>query len=572
MLNLIPQVKNLEIKPGFISKKSICYENQNCDERITEALKALPFDKCGVKVEIFVSNEHGEAYELSIDENSINIKAEGNEGAFYAVQTLKQIFKHDEIPCLYIKDRPDFKYRGFYHDVTRGKIPTVETIKTLIDKMAYYKLNSLQLYVEHTYEFKECKSENEKFGCLTGDEIKEIDAYCKKNFIDFIPSLSTFGHLYELLNSEEFGDLRVLKDSDEVNFWHARMRHHTIDPLKNESFELVKSLINQYIPNFESDYFNICCDETFDLKEYEKSGYDVGKIYVDFVKKIIDFVRQKGKNVMMWADILLQHPETMADLPENMCFLNWDYSAEPGEANIKKIADEGKPQIVCPGTGTWSRLCENVANEEKNISLMAEYGCKYGALGVLNTNWGDWGNPCSLELAMYGMVLGAEKSWSVKTEINDEFYKKINYLLYMNENGIQYLKELSDLHNAVSWNLFANNYFKSRYGFDNADGYADCLFAEIEAVQEAFERFSRKLERENPENNEYLQEMLISAEGICVIAELSHKFMGKSINRITDTFEWLEKYKKKWLAKNKASELYRIEEMFEYVEHLQSNT
>ena len=61
------------------------------------------------------------------------------------------------------------------------------------------------------------------------------------------------------------------------------MKHHTIDPLNSESFEVIKSLIDQYAPNFESEYFNICCDETFDLKKYQEQGKDVGKIYVDFV-------------------------------------------------------------------------------------------------------------------------------------------------------------------------------------------------------------------------------------------------------------------------------------------------
>ena len=66
-----------------------------------------------------------------------------------------------------IEDEPDFKYRGFYHDITRGKIPKVETIKRLIDNMAYYKLNSLQLYVEHTYEFKEFSDDIERTGYMT---------------------------------------------------------------------------------------------------------------------------------------------------------------------------------------------------------------------------------------------------------------------------------------------------------------------------------------------------------------------------------------------------------------------
>ncbi len=564
MLNLIPKVKKLEIKDGFLNKKAIFFNASNLDERLVTVLENFSFDKNGVELIIETKDGSSEDYELFIDEELIKIKSTSSNGAFYAIQTLRQIFAHNEIPCLYIKDEPDFKYRGFYHDVTRGKIPTVATIKSLIDKMAYYKLNSLQLYVEHTYEFKEYSDLKEKFGYLTSDEIKEIDAYCKQNFIDFVPSLSTFGHLYELLNQDKYKHLRVLKECDSPNFWDLRQMHHTIDPMNEESIEVIKSLIDQYIPNFKSDYFNICCDETFDLKEYAKQGIDEGKLYVDFVKQIIDYIRQKGKTVMMWADILLKHPETIEILPEDMCFLNWDYSPAPNEENVQKFAKMNRKQIVCPGTWSWSRLCENVADEEKNISLMAEYGYKNGAFGLLNTNWGDWANPCSLELAMYGLVLGAEKSWSVKTEINEEFYDRINAVLYKNENGIQYLKELSRLHNHASWNLFCCNYFKYRYDPDVAN--EDLYFTDLTDIKELCNDLSNKLQSEKWINDEYRQEMIIAVEGICLMVELSEKMVGANDVRTVDTYEWLNKYSKTWLEKNKKSELYRIIEMFTYVE------
>lgn len=565
MINLIPNVKKLEIKSGFLTKSTIYCNNLNYDERVLAALEKLPHDDSGVLLDICITGECGEGYELNVAENSVSIKAQSVAGAFYAIQTLRQIFEHNEIPCLYIKDEPDFKYRGFYHDVTRGKIPTVSTVKKLIDNMAYYKLNSLQFYIEHTFEFEEYRDLKEEYGCFSSDEIKEIDAYCKLNFIDFIPSLSTFGHLYELLNQDKYKHLRMLKECDDTNFWGSRMAHHTIDPLNPESICVIKSLIEQYVPNFESDYFNICCDETFDLKEYEKQGKDVGKIYIDFVKQIIDYVMQKDKKVMMWADILLKYPETINVLPDNICFLNWNYNKEPNEENVSKFEKMNKTQIVCPGTSSWSRLCENVDIEEKNISLMSEYGYKHNALGLLNTNWGDWGNPCSLELAMYGLVLGAEKSWSVKTEINNEFYKRVNLILFKNENGIQLLKELSSLHELISWNTFCENYYNYRY--NSCKTFRNCLFTDLLEVQNRYKSLSDKLNDHKWFNDEYRQEMLICAEGICLIAELSQKLLGMDINRLTNTEKWLKKFKKKWLKKNKKSELYRIEDMFTYCEN-----
>ena len=564
MLKLIPAVKELNIYDGFLSSHAIFCSQANLDERVLGALQKLPQDACGAKLTVEISGQTGDGYELFINNNDILIKADGPAGAFYAVQTLRQIFTQEKIPCLAIKDSPDFAYRGFYQDVTRGKIPTVETLKSLIDTMAYYKLNSLQLYVEHTFAFAEYRGIAEKTGYLTKEELLELGAYCLENFIDFIPSLSTFGHLYELLEQPQYQHLRVLNDYvAEPNFLWSRMLHHTIDPTKPESLELIKSLIDQYVACFDSEWFNICCDETFDLHKFEDEGMDSGKLYVEFVNKIIAYVRSKGKKVMMWGDIVLEHPETIGDFPEGTCFLNWDYNANSSEDKVAKFAQSGKMQIVCPGTTTWSRFCETVEIEEPNISLMAEYGYKHGAVGVLNTNWGDLGNPASLELAMYGLALGAEKSWTVATKADDAFYQRVNALVYDHDNGMAYLKELSSLHSMINWNKFCDMYFKHRYGSAPTDNIA-C--GDVAAVQAAYQALSAKLAAETWTRDEYRQEMLLAAEGVCMLAEFSDQLCGKPVTRLIDAKKWLAQYEKKWLKKNKRSELRNITDMFGYCE------
>lgn len=561
MIHLIPAVKYIETYDQPFPGKALCYPETGIDSRLLSALKKLPYDKSGVPLEICIDGEKGEGYKLTLSQEKVAIRAESEKGAFYAIQTLRQIFRSSQIPCLTIKDHPDFEHRGFYHDVTRGKIPTMESIKALIDDMAYYKLNSLQLYVEHTFAFREYFDLNEKTGFLSKDELLEIGAYCKENFIDFIPSLSTFGHLYELLQLPRYQHLRVLKDyQPSANFWHERMQHHTIDPESPESIALIKSLIDQYLPCFESEWFNICCDETFDLKTYDENGIDSGALYVAFVKKIVSYVQKQGKKVMMWGDILLKHPEVISQLPDDVCFLNWSYVAQPKEENIRALS--GKTQIVCPGTTSWSRLCENVDVEESNISRMAQYGHRYGAWGVLNTNWGDWANPCSLELGMYGMVLGAEKSWSVDTPVDDTFYSHVNALLYAAPNGILYLKELSHLQDLIDWNAFCATYFAKRYGGE----IPKTATYDVGAVQTAYRSLASRLSAEKWAKDEYRQEMLLAAEGICVMAELLAKLLGKPVTRLTDTSTWLQQYCEKWLQKNKPSELYNIREMFRYCE------
>ncbi len=565
MISLIPAVKRIDIKEGQLVKKAVSFDENKYSARLTKALAKLPTAPDGAELSVTYGIGNGEGYCLKIAEDSVTINAGTERGAFYAIQTLRQIFENEEIPCLEIHDKPDFKYRGFYHDVTRGKVANVETIKGLIDTMAYYKMNALQLYVEHVFEFEECRDLIEKTSYLTGTELRELDEYCKDNFIDFQPSLSTFGHLFELVQQEKYQHLRVLKDFKEgVCRWDDRMMHHTIDPAEEESIELVKSLIDQYEPHFTSDYFNICCDETFDLKNSFPPEIE-SKLYIDFVKKIIAHVQGKGKTVMMWADILLQHPEYINDVPDDVYFLNWTYGADPSEDSFNKLGQMGRRQIVCPGTTTWSRFCERVEREEPNITLLADYGYKNGAVGMLNTNWGDWGNPASLETSYYGMVLGAAKSWAIDTKPGDEFYADVNALLYKNANAMKYLRRMSDAHNEVRWNKIMRAAYNHKAGLE----YDPPLTAEAVAeAQNTYNELTAAITAEDWTHGDFKEEMLISIEGICVLAELGAKLAGIKTERVTDTEAFLGRYRNKWLRKNKISELTRIEDIFRYMESI----
>ena len=561
---LLPKPQTIVYQTGTLQGSTFCVKNLCQDTRIEKALKKLPCQtNREADIELIVSEKGGESegYRLEIAESKITLVGESAAGVFYGIQTLRQLLDNGEVHCLTITDEPGFDYRGFYHDVTRGKIPTVDTLKELIDQMAYYKMNSLQLYVEHTFPFREFGAYAEKNGYLTPEEIVELDDYCYENFIEFIPSIATFGHLYELLQQENYRELQELENFEEDQlYWYQRMAHHTIDPTNERSIEIIKSMIDQYIPLFRTDKFNICCDETFDLKKGKHKEQDTGKLYIDFVKKIIDYLQSKGKKVMMWADILLQHPETMQELPKGVEYLNWAYSAEPDEEPFRKFGEMKCTQIVCPGTSSWSRLVEGIDVGSKNILKLGDYGYKYHAKGMLNTNWGDYGNPCSIELAMHGLVLGAAKSWNADTEKDAYFTESINYLLYKNDAAVDCLSVLDQLHKKLSWNMLAKVYSNCIY-----EKKFELKFPALEDVlntQQVGSNILQTLQSQIWERDEYRQEIMLAAEGLIVMAELYAKFAGYKIDKCANTEQWLKKYRVKWLEKNKESELFRIEEMF----------
>ncbi len=501
-----------------------------------------------------------EEYTLVICENGIEICGGDAAACFYGIATLKQIIEvyGKNLPCLEIRDYPDMKYRGFYHDATRGRVPSVEGVKTMVDRLAALKINSLQLYVEHPFDFIEFKNDGKtEEQYLTVEDILEIDQYCYDNFIDFVPSLSSFGHLYHLLMKEEYKDLCELENFESKDhFWKERMEHHTIDPTNPKSFELVCSLIDQYLPLFRSKYFNICCDETFDLGKGRNKGKEIGELYCDFVDKIIKHVTSMGKTVMMWGDIALEHPDALNRIPKDTIFLNWGYDANPNEENVIRIKEQGFNQIVCPGTTTWTRLIELPAVAIPNITKFAHQCNNHGGMGILNTNWGDYGHPCSPESALYGTTLGACVGWTVNTEVNEEFEKAVSYFVYGSEsNIIPLISRVANIHlESAKWYDFfcwtswkSKDYFKD---YTNATEYAqECL--------EIAERLKLI-----PDKKNIIRYIVNAVEGVALLNEAADIiYNDKDREGWKDKSEkWLECYEKLWLSGAKPSELYVIKE------------
>ena len=340
-MNLIPKPKKIAYGFGEVDASKINWRyDDNIDERIKNAANRIrKSDENGIKVYVKAGKENCETYNLKITDNCIEIASNGIQGVFYGLQTLDQMLKsgHGKLRTCEIFDEPDLAVRGFYYDVTRGRVPKVEHLKNVIDKLANFKINMLQLYVENAFEFKEYIGITRPENMLTAKEIQEIDTYCRERFIEFVPSLSTFGHLYDLLQSDRYKNLCEYEDYKPTGlYWTEKMDHHTIDVSNPDSEKVIFSLIDQYAPLFKSNTFNICCDETFDLCKGKNKGLDEGEEYFKFVSKIIGHLRNKGKRVQMWADVALNYPQKIEFIKDGLELLNWEYDENPAEEKIKK--------------------------------------------------------------------------------------------------------------------------------------------------------------------------------------------------------------------------------------------
>ncbi len=553
-MKILPNVKKYEKSEGFCHVEGFLWHfAEGVDQRVKAQAHRICDKNEGTAVYVCHDEGQAEGYTLKITENEIKIHGKGAPGAFYGLTTLNMLWKRsgNKIEICEINDAPDMSYRGFYQDTTRGRIPTLPTLKRLVDKMAEYKLNSLQLYVEHSYEFKEYEFCRDRLGCLTKAEIKELDEYCKERFIELIPSLSTFGHLYHLLEGENYRHLCELDEyTPKWHYYLERMRHHTINPCLDESFELVKSLIDQHIEAFSSDKFNICCDETFDLANGVNKGKDKGELYLGFVKKLVSYLESKGKSVMMWGDIVLEHADKLADLPKSITFLNWTYSAKVNEARVQKLAE--KRQIVCPGTSAWLGFHECVNIEEPNILSLVKYGKKHGALGVLNTNWGDIGNPASVDMGMYGLILGAAVGWDNDFCVTDEFKDFVCEYHYNCPQALTILTGLSETYDCTCWLNYTWDWF--RRDFHTEEGYRE--------VQDKIKSLCEQIEAADFADPELRKEFLIAAKGDSFVVQWSAAREGFDAPSPFELEGWLKEYEANWFEDSKRGELYELLDFF----------
>ncbi len=362
-------------------------------------------------------NDQG--YHLSISGQQIQIEACTASGIFYGVATLIQILENagGELPCLKIEDWPDFPVRGVMLDVSRDKVPTLETLFGLVDRLASWKINQIQLYTEHTFAYQGHKEVWVGSSPLTGQDILALNAYCKERFIDLVPNQNSFGHMHRWLIHEKYAHLGEVRSGFSAP-WGYVDGPFSLSPANPGSLELISSLYDELLPHFSSRMINVGCDETFDLgqgqskEEVERRG--AGRVYLDFLLDIYTGIKRRGYTMQYWSDIVLQHPDLIDELPRDAIALEWGYEANhPFEEHCSKLDEAGIPFYVCPGTSSWNSISGRTDNALMNLQQSAESGLKYGACGYLITDWGDSGHWQPLSVSYLGLAAGAAYSWAL---------------------------------------------------------------------------------------------------------------------------------------------------------------
>lgn len=283
---LLPKPQQVQEKTGHLQIEAVSLSADFLPEQFERYFKEMGAKSTtykGIRVEVnrvekvdAAEINHEEAYFLKINGEGITIEATTEKGAFYALQTLKQIKKGKDsaFPYVEITDWPAFRIRGFMHDVGRSFIP-VEELKNQIRILSAYKIN---VFHWHLTEDLAWRLESEVFPSLN-DSI---------NFERFPGQYYKKEEVRELLDFAKEHQVTVIPEIDMPGHSAAFKRALGHDMQSTEGMVLLKQLMREVGDIFHGvPYIHIGTDE-------------VAFTHPDFVPDMVAFVRDMGFKVISW--------------------------------------------------------------------------------------------------------------------------------------------------------------------------------------------------------------------------------------------------------------------------------
>ncbi len=282
----------------------------------------------------------GESYVLDIKKDRILITYKEPEGAFYAINSLKQLVNSApaSISCGKIEDSPRFAYRGIMLDVVRHFQP-IEVIKKYIDVLSFYKINTLHLHLTddqgwrieikkypklqtiaafrnetlmgHLYDNPQVFEEKRYGGYYTQEDLKELVKYADSKYVTLVPEIELPGHATAAIAA--YPELGCKPDSS-VNVANKWGIFYDIFCPNEKTFTFLEDVLTEVIDIFPGKYIHIGGDEAPKeqwkassfaqsvIKEHNLKNEDGLQSY--FVHRIEKFLNSKGKAIIGWDEIL----------------------------------------------------------------------------------------------------------------------------------------------------------------------------------------------------------------------------------------------------------------------------
>jgi hypothetical protein len=295
------------------------------------------------------------------------------------------------------------------------------------DELAPRAFNTLILRVDYNYRYTS-HPELSQPG-LGQAEVRKLVQACRTHQIRIIPQINLLGHqswsrsLGHLLRTyPEFDETPWVKMPEKYVWPNPdRLYCKSYCPLHPKVHEVVFALVDEICHAFEADAFHAGLDEVFYIGEDKCprcSGHDKAELFAGEVKLIHDHLREKGRQLWMWGDRLLDGRTTglgeweaslsgthkAIDLiPKDVVICDWHY--ERADQTAVYFAMKGFTVATCPWNNPKTAVLQAqdmVRFRERSTPVLRDRFA-----GLVQTVWSD---PTSFLDELQGRKTPGEKS------------------------------------------------------------------------------------------------------------------------------------------------------------------
>lgn len=394
----------------------------------------------------------------------LGVKLEDGTAVIYYTQ--KHLFfrelgilcQHAGEGCFEIFEDTSFETLSVMIDASRCAVPTVDSMKMMLDYLALMGYGMAMMYTEDTVELPGRPFFGYMRGRYTADELRAMDDYAYEYGIEMIPCIECYGHMGKYLNWDEAS---AIKDTAEVLL--AR---------EEKTFQFLDELIGTVSSCYRSKRIHIGMDEAWDMgrgKFLDKHGYVPPlEIFTEYMERLIGITDKYGLTPMMWSDMYFRAssknnayydesievpPEIAAQIPKNVELVFWHYG-EGHRCNdymLKKHVALGKKTLFAGGLWSWiGHFPEH--NYAMSATRLALEACRKNKIReVMMTVWLNDNAECDIFANLFGLSFFAELcfDWEITDEARAERFKAVTgaeydsfyaMSLYHNrfENGEEY--------------------------------------------------------------------------------------------------------------------------------------
>ena len=290
-------------------------------------------------------------------------------------------------------------------DVSRCRVPTMAWLQQRIAMLAQLGFNQLQLYMEHTFAYQGHDIVWQDSSPFTADEIRTVDDWCSTMGMELVPCINCLGHMERWLKHEPYRHLAECPDGFTDPWGQIRPWGSTLLP-SDKTYAFLQDLFSQILPCFSSKSVNVGMDEPFELGLGRSGVGATGRreLWIHHLHRVHQLAACHGKQIQFWADVLLE--EGCDDpCPDDATALAWGYESHTSFAKAAhRLQQQRRPFWLCPGTSSWCSLTGRWTNSLANISDSLDCAHRFGAQGVLLTDWGDAGHHQQAAISLPGLA------------------------------------------------------------------------------------------------------------------------------------------------------------------------